>query len=84
MAKPNYKLDIRSHTDSRASFQYNAELSDRRAVYYKLVNQKNSPDRWLEKDGRAVVKQMFRRYRMHTEQEHQTIDVVSLHPWLAL
>jgi hypothetical protein len=79
------KLDIRSHTDSRASFQYNAELSDRRAVYYQLVNQKNSPDRWLEKDGETqLVKQMFRRYRMYTEQEHQTIDVVSLSSMLAL
>ena len=25
------KLDIRSHTDSRASFKYNEDLSDRRA-----------------------------------------------------
>lgn len=28
---PNMKLDIRSHTDSRASFKYNEALSDRRA-----------------------------------------------------
>ena len=28
---PNMKLDIRSHTDSRASFAYNEKLSDRRA-----------------------------------------------------
>ncbi|SHG82266.1 OmpA family protein [Flavobacterium defluvii] len=28
---PNMKLDIRSHTDSRASYQYNQVLSDRRA-----------------------------------------------------
>jgi outer membrane protein OmpA-like peptidoglycan-associated protein len=28
---PTMKLDIRSHTDSRASFKYNEDLSDRRA-----------------------------------------------------
>jgi outer membrane protein OmpA-like peptidoglycan-associated protein len=28
---PNMKLDIRSHTDSRATFKYNENLSDRRA-----------------------------------------------------
>lgn len=28
---PNMKIDVRSHTDSRASFEYNEKLSDRRA-----------------------------------------------------
>lgn len=39
---PNMKLDIRSHTDSRASHQYNQALSDRRA--------KSTID-WLIKNG---------------------------------
>jgi outer membrane protein OmpA-like peptidoglycan-associated protein len=36
------KLDIRSHTDSRASFKYNENLSDRRA---------KSTISWLIKNG---------------------------------
>ena len=39
---PNMKLDIRSHTDSRASHQYNEALSDRRA---------KSTIQWLVKNG---------------------------------
>ncbi|KDN55560.1 OmpA family protein [Flavobacterium seoulense] len=39
---PNMKLDIRSHTDSRASFKYNEALSDRRA---------KSTIAWLVKNG---------------------------------
>jgi len=39
---PNMKLDIRSHTDSRASFKYNEALSDRRA---------KSTISWLIKNG---------------------------------
>lgn len=39
---PNMKLDIRSHTDSRASFKYNEALSDRRA---------KSTISWLVKNG---------------------------------
>lgn len=41
---PNMKLDIRSHTDSRASHEYNQALSDRRA--------KSTID-WLIKNGVA-------------------------------
>lgn len=41
---PNMKLDIRSHTDSRASHQYNQALSDRRA---------KSTIEWLIKNGAA-------------------------------
>ncbi|GGA89054.1 cell envelope biogenesis protein OmpA [Flavobacterium palustre] len=39
---PKMKLDIRSHTDSRASFKYNEALSDRRA---------KSTINWLVKNG---------------------------------
>ncbi|KDN53801.1 OmpA family protein [Flavobacterium seoulense] len=39
---PSMKLDIRSHTDSRASFKYNEALSDRRA---------KSTIAWLVKNG---------------------------------
>lgn len=39
---PTMKLDIRSHTDSRASFKYNEKLSDRRA---------KSTLQWLVKNG---------------------------------
>ncbi|MDP5202325.1 OmpA family protein [Flavobacterium sp. DG2-3] len=41
---PTMKLDIRSHTDSRASHQYNEALSDRRA---------KSTVQWLVKNGIA-------------------------------
>ena len=41
---PTMKLDIRSHTDSRASHQYNEALSDRRA---------KSTVQWLIKNGIA-------------------------------
>ncbi|MFD2942000.1 OmpA family protein [Flavobacterium notoginsengisoli] len=41
---PTMKLDIRSHTDSRASHQYNEALSDRRA---------KSTIKWLIKNGIA-------------------------------
>jgi outer membrane protein OmpA-like peptidoglycan-associated protein len=41
---PTMKLDIRSHTDSRASFKYNEVLSDRRA---------KSTINWLVKNGVA-------------------------------
>ncbi|RDI04497.1 OmpA family protein [Flavobacterium sp. AG291] len=39
---PNMKLDIRSHTDSRQTFKYNEELSDRRA---------KSTIKWLVRNG---------------------------------
>ncbi|WP_348825100.1 OmpA family protein [Flavobacterium aestuarii] len=44
---PNMKIDIRSHTDSRASFKYNDGLSDRRAKSTKewLVKNGINPDR---------------------------------------
>lgn len=41
---PNMKLDIRSHTDSRATFKYNEALSNRRA---------KSTIQWLVKNGIA-------------------------------
>ncbi|QLC66376.1 OmpA family protein [Flavobacterium sp. LPB0248] len=41
---PSMKLDIRSHTDSRASYKYNESLSDRRA---------KSTVEWLIKNGVA-------------------------------
>jgi len=41
---PNMKLDIRSHTDSRATFKYNEALSNRRA---------KSTIQWLIKNGIA-------------------------------
>ena len=41
---PNMKLDIRSHTDSRATFKYNEALSNRRA---------KSTIEWLVKNGIA-------------------------------
>ena len=41
---PNMKIDIRSHTDSRASFKYNEKLSERRA---------KSTLEWLVKNGIA-------------------------------
>lgn len=41
---PNIKLDIRSHTDSRATFKYNEALSNRRA---------KSTIQWLVKNGIA-------------------------------
>ena len=41
---PTMKLDIRSHTDSRATFKYNEALSDRRA---------KSTIEWLVKNGVA-------------------------------
>ena len=42
---PGMKLDIRSHTDSRATFKYNEALSDRRA---------KSTIEWLVKNGVAA------------------------------
>lgn len=42
---PGMKLDIRSHTDSRATFKYNEALSDRRA---------KSTIEWLIKNGVAA------------------------------
>ena len=39
---PNMKIDVRSHTDCRASHKYNAKLSDRRA---------KSTVEWLSKNG---------------------------------
>jgi outer membrane protein OmpA-like peptidoglycan-associated protein len=52
MAKyPNMKIAIRSHTDSRASFKYNDELSERRAKSTKdwLIKNKIDPKRLTSK-----------------------------------
>jgi outer membrane protein OmpA-like peptidoglycan-associated protein len=48
---PTMKLDIRSHTDSRASFKYNEDLSDRRAksTISWLVKNGVTPDRLIGK-----------------------------------
>lgn len=50
---PTMKLDIRSHTDSRASFKYNEKLSDRRA---------KSTVAWLVKNGVAADRLTGRGY----------------------
>ncbi|WP_343618648.1 OmpA family protein [Flavobacterium sp.] len=71
---PTMKLDIRSHTDSRASFKYNEALSDRRA---------KSTIEWLVQNGVAKnrltgrgygEKQLVNRCSDNvkcTEEEHQ-------------
>ena len=71
---PTMKLDIRSHTDSRASFKYNEALSDRRA---------KSTIKWLVKNGVAPNRLIGKGYGETqlvnhcadgvkcTEQEHQ-------------
>ena len=71
---PNMKLDIRSHTDSRASFKYNEALSDRRA---------KSTISWLIKNGinpNRLVGRGYGEYKLVnrcsdnvkcTEEEHQ-------------
>jgi len=48
---PKIKVDIRSHTDSRHSYQYNEELSEKRAQSTKnwLVSKGISPDRLTAK-----------------------------------
>ncbi|SDX90569.1 OmpA family protein [Flavobacterium degerlachei] len=48
---PTMKLDIRSHTDSRASHKYNEDLSDRRAksTINWLIKNGVSPDRLIGK-----------------------------------
>lgn len=50
---PTMKLDIRSHTDSRASFKYNEALSDRRA---------KSTINWLIKNGISKERLMGKGY----------------------
>jgi outer membrane protein OmpA-like peptidoglycan-associated protein len=44
---PSIKIDVRSHTDSRSSYQYNMRLSDRRAksTIQWLISKGISPDR---------------------------------------
>ena len=71
---PNMKLDIRSHTDSRASFKYNEALSDRRA---------KSTIAWLVKNGvnaNRLIGKGYGEYQLVnkcldgvpcTEEEHQ-------------
>src|SRR5690606_2931540 len=48
---PSMKIDIRSHTDSRASMAYNDKLSDRRAQSTRqwLIDQGIAPERLTAK-----------------------------------
>ncbi len=71
---PNMKLDIRSHTDSRASFKYNEALSDRRAksTIAWLIKNGVSPDRLTGKGYGEI--QLVNRCAdgvKCTEEEHQ-------------
>jgi outer membrane protein OmpA-like peptidoglycan-associated protein len=50
---PNMSIDVRSHTDSRASFEYNEKLSDRRV---------KSSIAWLIKNGISSEKLIGRGY----------------------
>lgn len=71
---PNMKLDIRSHTDSRASFKYNEALSDRRAksTISWLVKNGISPDRFTGKGyGETQLVNKCSDGVNCTEEEHQ-------------
>jgi outer membrane protein OmpA-like peptidoglycan-associated protein/tetratricopeptide (TPR) repeat protein len=71
---PTMKLDIRSHTDSRASHKYNAELSDRRAksTINWLIKNGVSPDRLTGKGyGETQLVNKCSDDVDCTEQEHQ-------------
>lgn len=65
---PKMKIDIRSHTDSRASHKYNDQLSDRRAksTLQWLIDQGIDASRLTAKGygERQLVNQC-------TEEEHQ-------------
>lgn len=50
---PNMKIDVRSHTDCRASHKYNEKLSDRRA---------KSTMEWLNKNGVSIDRLTGRGY----------------------
>ncbi|MBW4362182.1 OmpA family protein [Flavobacterium taihuense] len=71
---PNMKIDIRSHTDSRASFKYNDALSERRAKSTKdwLIQNGINPSR-LSSKGYGETK-LFNNCSdgiKCTEEEHQ-------------
>jgi len=71
---PNMKLDIRSHTDSRASFKYNEALSDRRAksTISWLVKNGISADRLTGKGyGESQLVNRCADNAKCTEEEHQ-------------
>ena len=71
---PTMKIDIRSHTDSRASFQYNEKLSDRRAKSTRdwLITNGISPDRLTAKGyGETQLVNKCADGVQCTEAEHQ-------------
>jgi outer membrane protein OmpA-like peptidoglycan-associated protein/tetratricopeptide (TPR) repeat protein len=63
---PNMMIDIRSHTDSRASFKYNEGLSERRA---------KSTREWLIKNGIGPNRLMSRGYGETQLVNHCSDDV---------
>ena len=71
---PTMKIDIRSHTDSRASFQYNEKLSDRRAKSTRdwLITNGINPDRLTAKGyGETQLVNKCADGVQCTEAEHQ-------------
>ncbi|MFL9832393.1 OmpA family protein, partial [Flavobacterium sp. ST-87] len=71
---PNMKLDIRSHTDSRASFKYNEALSDRRAksTINWLIQNGINPNRLTGKGyGETQLVNRCADNVKCTEEEHQ-------------
>jgi outer membrane protein OmpA-like peptidoglycan-associated protein/tetratricopeptide (TPR) repeat protein len=71
---PTMKLDIRSHTDSRATFKYNEALSQRRAKSTKewLIKNGVSPDRLTSKGyGETQLVNNCSDSVKCTEEEHQ-------------
>ena len=71
---PNMKIDIRSHTDSRASFKYNEGLSERRAKSTKdwLIKNGINPNRLTSKGyGETQLVNKCSDDVQCTEEEHQ-------------
>nr|WP_315256935.1 OmpA family protein [uncultured Flavobacterium sp.] len=71
---PNMKIDILSHADSRASFKYNENLSQKRAESTKewLIQHGISPDRLTSKGyGEAQLVNKCSDGVKCTEEEHQ-------------
>jgi len=71
---PTMKIDIRSHTDSRASFEYNEKLSGRRAKSTRdwLIKNGISPDRLTAKGyGETRLVNKCSDGVQCTEDEHQ-------------
>ncbi len=71
---PTMKLDIRSHTDSRASFAYNEKLSDRRAKSTRdwLISKGINPNRLTAKGyGETQLVNKCADGVQCTEEEHQ-------------